>query len=95
MEVQIQITEEELREVFADTLDKGASFCGISISYYEGEQIRTEIGVPYELTRGAIEIGPYFKNIFTSSPDDYHKRKKRISISDILTYKRLELSDIL
>ena len=46
---QIQVTEEELRETFLDTLDKGASFCGISVSYREGEQLRAEIGVPYTI----------------------------------------------
>ncbi len=95
MTVQTQITEEELREVFADTLDKGASRSAILVSYREGEQVRTEIGVPYSLSREAIEVGPYFKDIITAPPSDYHERKRQILISDIVGYKRVELSDIL
>ena len=95
MTVQTQITEEELREVFTDTLDNGASRSAILVSYHEGEQIRTEIGVPYSLTREYIEFGPYFKNFVTSPPSDYHQRKRQIPISEIAGYKRIELPDIL
>ena len=94
MAVQTEVTEQELREVFADTLDKGASFSGIFIVYREGEQTRAELGVPYSLTREALEIGPYFKNMITYPPKDYHERKKSIPISNILRYKRIELSDL-
>ena len=93
-ETQSQVTEEELRQVFADTLDKGASFSGIFVSYREDGQERTEIGVPYSIRNGGIEVGPYFKNMVASPPSDYHKRKKLIPIYTILRYKRLELSDL-
>ena len=95
MAVQTQITEKGLREVFADTLDKGTSRSAILVSYLEGGQVKTEIGFPYSITREAIEIGPYFKNIITSQPRDYHEKKRQISISDIVEYQRVELSDIL
>ncbi len=95
MALQTQITENELRDVFADTLDKGASRSAILVSYRKGDQVRTEVGVPYSLTREALEIGPYFKDIVTSPPSDYHDRKRQIPISDIVGYKRIELSDIL
>ena len=95
MTVQTQVTEQELRDVFADTLDKGASRSGILVAYREGEQVRIELGVPYLLTREALEIGPYVKNIVTSPPSDYHERRKQIPISDIVSYRRIELSDIL
>ncbi|MDP2926506.1 MAG: hypothetical protein Q8N99_09075 [Nanoarchaeota archaeon] len=95
MGLQTQVTEEELNEVFADTLDKGASFCGILVSYREDEQTRTELGIPYSLIGGELEIGPYVKNIVTSPPTDYHTRKKRIPISDIQEYRRVEFSNIL
>lgn len=90
MKLQTQVTEKELRKVFADTLDKGASFCGILVSYREGEQTRTELGIPYSLIEKELEIGPYVKDIDTSPPDDYHTRKKRIPISDIKEYKKIK-----
>ncbi len=95
MTFQTQVTEEELRKAFVDTLDKGASCSAILVSYREGKQIRTEIGVPYSLSRETIEIGPYFKNIITSPPNNYHDRKRQILISDIVGFRRIELSDIL
>ena len=95
MTVQTQVIEEELKKVFADSLDKGVSRSAILVSYREGGQVRTEIGVPHSLTRETIEIGPYFKDIVTSPPNDYHDRKRQIPISDIVGFRRIELSDIL
>ena len=95
MTVRTQVTEEELREVFADTLDKGTSRSAILVQYHEGEQVRTEIGIPYSLSKEAVELGPYFKDIITAPPSDYHERKRQIPISDIVGYRRIELSDIL
>ena len=95
MTVQTQVTENELRRVFADTLDKGVSRCAILVSYHEVKQIRTEIGVPYLLSKEIIELGPYFKDIITAPPNDYQDRKKQIPISNIVGFKRIELSNIL
>lgn len=101
-QTQIEITEEELRRVFADTLDKGASCSAIFVVYYDGgtsddgsKLPNLEVGIPYDIIDGKLEVGPYLKNIFKPSPRDYHERKKQIPIKDILKYKRLELSDIL
>jgi len=95
MTVQTQSMERRLRETFADTLDEGNSLFGILIVYNEGEQVRTEIGIPYSIINDALEIGPYIKNIVTSPPSDYDKRKKQIPIEDIVRFRRIELSDIL
>ena len=94
MTVQTKVTEEELRKVFADTLDKGYSRSGILVAYREGEEVRVEIGVPYFIVCGALEIGPYYKNMLITSPSDYHDRKRLISISDIVRYRKIELSNI-
>lgn len=109
MTFQTQVTEKELRKAFADSLDNGISRSAIIVSYREGQQTRTEVGVVYSILRpeyhreGAslgqgplcLEIGPYFKDIVTSPPSDHPERKRQIPISDILGYKRIELSDIL
>ena len=101
MTVQTQVTEEELRRVFADTLGKSASFSAIFVAYYDGgtsddgsKLPNLELGVPYDIIDGILEVGPYLKNMFKPSPRDYHERKKQIPIKDILRYRRLELSDI-
>jgi len=96
MAVQTQVTEKELKEVFADTLGKGASFSAIFVVYNDGGRLpRLEVGVPYDIIEGVLEIGPYLKNMVTSPPTDYFQRIKQIPIKDIVKYKRIELSDIL
>ena len=96
MTVQTQVTDEELRRVFADTLDKGASHSAIFVAYDDGGRLpRIVLGVPYDIMGDVLEIGPYFKNIVTSRPKDYGNRKMQIPIKDIVKYKRIELSDIL
>ena len=95
MTVQVQFMERRLRETFADTLNEGNSISGILVVYNEGEQVRTEIGIPYSIIDDALEIGPYIKNIITSPPSNYYNRKKQIPIENIVRFKRIELSDIL
>ena len=95
MPLEIQVSEEELRETFADTLGKETSFSGIIIIYKENKESRIEIGVPYSITNNNLEIGPYFKDISTFTPNDYNKRKKQIPICSIIKYKRIKLSDII
>ena len=97
MTVQTQkVTEEDLREVFADTLGKGTSFSAIMLAYNDGGRLpRWIVGVPYDLRNGMLEVGPYLKSIVISPPSDYHEMKKQIPIKDIVQYHRMELSDIL
>ena len=92
---EVQVTEEELRELFADTLERGVSRSIILISYQQGNQVRTEVGVPYSLSGRNLEMGPYLKDIVSSPPRDYSERKKKIPVSNILRFTRIELSDIL
>ena len=95
MIVEQIVTEEELRQAFADTLDKGASSCAIMVAYDDGSRLpRLVVGVPYEINNGRLEIGPYLKDIFTAPPMDYNQSKKQIPISDIKGFRRIELSDI-
>jgi len=90
-----QVTEESLKAAFADTLDKGTSCAGIVVSYSEGEQTRTVIGIPYSLTNDTLVIGPYIKDVVTAPPADHDKQKKQIQISNIVGFRRIELTDIL
>lgn len=92
--LQTKLIEEELRETFSDTLNKGISLSGIIIIYRNGKESRIEIGVPYHINNRILEIGSYFKDISTSTPNDYDKRKKEIPISDIIEYRKIILSDI-
>lgn len=88
-------TETDLRSVFADTLDQGNSRAGIAVIYRDGTQARAELGVPYTISDGVLEIGPYIKNISSSPPRDYNSRKKKIPIGDIVTFERIDLSSLL
>ncbi len=92
--IDTTVTEEELREIFSDVLDKGTSCAAILVCYRKDGEVRTEIGIPYSLS-DVLEIGPYLKNIVTTPPHDYERRKKRIPISAIVVCKRIELSDFI
>lgn len=94
---QTQLTGKELRKVFADTLDKGFSRSLIMVSYRENEQLINEVGVPYSLheEEKVIRVGPYIKDSTTTQPSDLHDREKLILISNIVEYRRIELSDII
>lgn len=94
MSIETKISEKELREIFADTLDKKTSLSGMVLIYKEDKESRLEIGVPYSISNSILEIGPYFKDISTSTPQDYHKRKKQIPLSNIIEYKKINLFDI-
>ena len=94
MSTKIKLIEEELMETFSDTLNKGTSLSAIIIRYNDGKENRVEIGVPYSINNNILEIGPYFKNSSTSTPNDYHERKKEILISNIIEYRKIALSDI-
>ena len=83
--------EDNLRNDFAENFNKKKSRYAIMILYKENENIRIEIDVPYSLSNGILEIGPYFKNIHSSIPEDYEKRKKRIPVIDIVKYKKLDI----
>lgn len=94
MAVRIKASAEELKKEFADILGEGVSHAAILVSYYEGDQIRTEVGIPYSVLNEKLVIGPYLKDIITSPPVDYEKRKKSIPVDDIFGFKRIELSDL-
>lgn len=95
MEEHPTVTEEALRRDFADTLDKGDSRCGILVSYRDSEWVRTEFSVPYSINQGILEVGPYLKDKLSGRPRDYDNRKKPIPISNIIGYRRIELSSLL
>lgn len=95
MALESKILEKELREIFSDTLDRETSSSGIIVVYKDNKESRIELGVPYSINNSILELGPYFKDISTSTPQDYHKRKKQIPISNIIKYKKINLADII
>lgn len=94
MNARTKALELELREAFADTLGNSNSYAGISILYHHDKQIRIEVGIPYDIVGEALVIGPYIKSIILSMPHDYRSRMKSIPISDIVRFKRIELSSL-
>ena len=91
METQTQVTEEELRKAFSDTLDRKVSYGGILVSYSEDGRERVELGVPYSIENGSLIVGPYPNDLTLPPPKDYEDRKKAILISDIDGYLRINL----
>lgn len=85
---------QELRKVFADTLDKGFSFAGILVTYRGIAGEETAIGIPYSISVGNLELGPYVKNEHAPPHYDYFNHMRSIHLSKIIRYKRIELSDI-
>lgn len=90
LEVMVRTKEAELREAFADTLDRETSRAAIMVHFFE-EGHRCMIGVPYHVERGVLEIGPYIKSVDMFPPKDYDKWKKQIPVANILGYQRIEL----
>jgi hypothetical protein len=81
----------ELKE-FIDTLEKEKPYdAAIVVLYNDKENMRTVIGVPYSISQNKLEIGPYFKESSIAVPKDYHERKMRISLDNIMNFKRIEL----
>lgn len=90
-----QELRQELRKVFADTLDEGFSFAGILVTYRGIAGVETAIGIPYSISVGNLELGPYVKNEHAPPPYDYFNRMMSIHLSKIIRYKRIELSDLI
>lgn len=96
---------DELKKLFADTLDSGISRAAILLKYRDEMGItRTEIVVPYSLqilepagrgesVRQVLEVGPQVNENDVPSLKYFDPRKKQIPIKDIVSFKRIELSD--
>jgi len=91
METRTQVTEEDLRRSFEDTLDRRVSYAGILVSYHEDGRERMELGVPYSIENGSLIVGSYPKDLSLPPPEDYDDRNKAIPISDIDGYLRIGL----
>jgi len=86
-----QITYDQLKKTFDFGAASGTSRLALLVQYHDNGQTRGMIGFPYEVDKGAIEIGPYAKNTFSSIPKDYHERKKKIPINDIIDFKIISI----
>ena len=88
---QYELVFEQLRQTFADTLDKETSLSSIVLLYRHEGEIRIEVGVPYSLTENVIEVGPYAKDAAIPIPSDFYKRKNTILLKEIISFKRNDL----
>lgn len=90
--------EKRLAEEFKDTLDSGNSQACISISFFEASGLHTErsihtvTGFPYTIENHNLIIGPYMKRESEAPPSDYDARKMSIPISNIVWYRRANIT---
>jgi len=90
------VIEKVLRARFQDNLDGEVINDAIYVEYRDEEGVeRREIGFPYDIQDGILEIGSYGKNLRVNLPEDVHDSTRKIPLKDVVDWVEIPASFVI